>query len=120
MCVHVSEPEVLGRSRWILASQGNYLRTSDTLTNCTGMLITTLAIFVVLQPIAAFCLIWFSHHLLMRAIPQIDGELIKTRTDIFAMRAAYACFIVGLAVAGLWSLGLTVLGLIAGIRILLG
>lgn len=83
------------------------------------MLVAILVIFVLVQPLMAGGLLWFSHHLLLRAIPKIDGELAKTRTDMFATRAAYACFMVGLSIAGLWSIGLTVLGLIAGTRILI-
>ncbi len=83
------------------------------------MPITATAFFAIGLPIVAFLIIRFANHLLMVRIPQCDPELIKTRTDIHAIRAAYASFIVGLAILGIWAIGVAAIGVTAGIRILL-
>ena len=82
------------------------------------MSIAAILFFAIGLPIAAFCLIVFANHLLMDRIPKCDPELVKTRTDIYGMRAAYAAFLVGLAILAVWAIGVATLGLIVGIRVL--
>lgn len=69
-------------------------------------------------PLAGALMIGFAKSLLMDAIPKIDPEVNKTRTDIFSIRAAHVCFIAGIGLLVVWSLGITALGIIAGLRVL--
>jgi hypothetical protein len=71
------------------------------------------------MPLAAWLTIRFANRLLMERIPQHDPATVKTRTDIYSMRAAYASFIVGLLILALWAVALAALGVIAGLKILL-
>ena len=82
------------------------------------MRIVALLFFAVGLPITGILTIKFGRHLLMDAIPKIDAELVKTRTDIFAVRAAFASFMVGLSILVIWACGITALGILAGIRVL--
>jgi hypothetical protein len=81
------------------------------------------AIFLIFSfglPLVAAMIVAFAKHLLMHAIPRIDPEVTKTRTDIYSTRAAYVGFIVGVLMLGVWALGITALGIMAGIRLLGG
>jgi hypothetical protein len=69
-------------------------------------------------PIAACLMISCARNLLLNVIPKLDPEVNKTRTDIFVIRASYACFMVGVVILAIWAIGVTVLGIIAGIRLL--
>jgi hypothetical protein len=69
-------------------------------------------------PLVAALTVAFAKHLLLHAIPKIDPEATKTRTDIYSTRAAYLGFIVGVLMLGVWALGITALGILAGIRLL--
>jgi hypothetical protein len=71
-------------------------------------------------PLVAALTVAFAKHLLMHAIPKIDPEATKTRTDVYSARAAYVTFIVGVLMLGVWTLGVTALGIMAGIRLLGG
>ncbi len=80
------------------------------------------AIFVLFSvglPLVAALIGGFATRLLMHTIPKIDPEVTKTRTDIYLTRVAYVGFIVGVIMLGLWALGVTALGVVAGIRLLL-
>jgi hypothetical protein len=82
------------------------------------MRIVAILIFVIGLPIVGIMTIAFARRLLMDEIPKIDGDLVKTRTDIYAVRAAFACFMLGLSMLAVWACGVAVLGVIAGIRLL--
>lgn len=82
------------------------------------MRVTAILVFVIGLPLAGVLTVAFARYLLMDAIPKIDSELVKTRTDIYAVRAAFASFMVGLAMLAVWACGVAVLGVIAGIRLL--
>lgn len=69
-------------------------------------------------PLAACLMISCGKNLLLNVIPKIDPEKNKTRTDLFVIRASYACYMVGIAILAIWGLGVAVLGIIAGIRLL--
>jgi len=75
-------------------------------------------LFLVGLPAVALAILRFADALLMKRIPQFDPATTKTRTDIYSMRAAYASFIVGLAVLAVWAMAIVALGFIATLRIL--
>ena len=75
-------------------------------------------LFLVGLPLVVLGILWFADALLMKRIPQFDPATMKTRTDLYSMRAAYASFIVGLVILAVWALGVVVLGVIATLRIL--
>jgi hypothetical protein len=68
-------------------------------------------------PLVAFATLRFSDALLMKRIPESD--MAKIRTDIYSMRAAYASFLVSLAVICLWAVAVTIVGSMAAINWLL-
>jgi hypothetical protein len=82
------------------------------------MNVTMFFFFSVGLPSAAVVIVAFAKRMLMDEIPKIDPEVTKTRTDIYAVRSAYACFIVGVIMFAVWALGITALGIMAGIRLL--
>ncbi len=73
-------------------------------------------LFLVGLPIVALAILRFADTLLMKRIPQFDPSTTKTRTDIYSMRAAYATFIVGLAILAFWALAIVALGFIAALK----
>jgi hypothetical protein len=84
------------------------------------MRVTAILFFVTGLPIAGALTVAFARNLLMDTIPKIDPDLVKTRTDIYAVRAAFASFMVGLSILAVWACGVAVLGIVAGIRVLWG
>lgn len=75
-------------------------------------------LFLVGSPAVALAVLRFADTLLMKRIPLFDPATTKTRTDLYSMRAAYASFMVGLAVLALWAFAITALGFIATLKVL--
>ena len=84
----------------------------------TALALLISLLFLVGLPAAALAILRFADSLLMKRIPQFDPATTKTRTDLYSMRAAYASFIVGLAVLVFWALAIVVLGFIATLKVL--
>jgi hypothetical protein len=84
----------------------------------TDMALLLALLFLVGLPAVAFAILRFADTLLMKRIPQFDPATTKTRTDIYSMRAAYASFIVGLAILAFWALAIVVLGFLGTLKVL--
>ena len=82
-----------------------------------GEIVSVIVFFdIVALPAVGAALLLFADRLLMRRIQAANPEGTKVRTDVYSLRAAYACFVVGLAIMALWALCFAAFSLIAGIR----
>lgn len=58
----------------------------------------------------------FAFYILMHVIPRLDPEKMKTRTDLYSVRAGYTCFVAGIAILALWAIGVAIIGVTEQLR----